>query len=84
MASDGWSYEPSAPLGEEKTGPNPTDRAKRGVKRSLLVEGHGIPIGLEGEGTSSNDAQEAPDNTPEHSRCSARADRRAKAEPLLG
>jgi len=26
-----------APPGKEKTGPNPTDRAKRGVKRSLLV-----------------------------------------------
>ena len=25
----------------EKTGPNPTDRAKRGTKRSLLVEGQG-------------------------------------------
>ena len=30
----------------EKTGPNPTDRAKRGVKRSLLTEGHGVPVGL--------------------------------------
>jgi hypothetical protein len=40
---------------KEKTGPNPTDRAKRGVKRSLLVEGHGIPIGLEVEGANRND-----------------------------
>jgi Transposase DDE domain len=55
MASDGWGHEPSAPLGKEKTGPNPTDRAKRGVKRSLLVEGHGIPIGLEVEGANRND-----------------------------
>jgi hypothetical protein len=84
MASDGWGHEPSAPLGKEKTGPNPTDRAKRGVKRSLLVEGHGIPIGLEVEGANRNDAQDAPGNTPEHSHCSARADRRAKAKPLLG
>ena len=35
-----------APLGVKKTGPNPTDRAKGGVKRSLLTEGHGIPIEL--------------------------------------
>jgi putative transposase len=28
------------------TGRNPTDRGKGGVKRSLLTEGHGIPIGL--------------------------------------
>lgn len=30
----------------KKTGPNPTDRAKGGVKRSLLCEGSGIPIAL--------------------------------------
>src|SRR5579871_2022175 len=30
-----------APLGGESTGKNPTDRGKRGVKRSLLVEGNG-------------------------------------------
>jgi putative transposase len=35
-----------APLGKEQTGPNPTDRAKRGMKRSLLVEGTGIPVCL--------------------------------------
>ena len=35
-----------APLGGEETGPNPTDRAKMGVKRSLQTEGAGIPIGL--------------------------------------
>src|SRR5712664_1034736 len=44
-----------APLGQEQTGPNPTDRAKRGVKRSLLVEGHGLPIGLEVEEANRND-----------------------------
>ena len=35
-----------APLGQEKTGPNPTDRSKQGVKRSLLTEAAGIPLGL--------------------------------------
>jgi transposase len=35
-----------APLGQEATGPNPTDRGKKGVKRSLLVEGHGIPLAV--------------------------------------
>jgi putative transposase len=44
-----------APLGQEQTGPKPTDRAKRGVKRSLLVESHGIPIGLAVEGANRND-----------------------------
>ena len=44
-----------APLGGEETGPNPTDRAKRGVKRSLLTEGHGVPLGLTVEGAQRHD-----------------------------
>lgn len=44
-----------APLGEEKTGPNPTDRGKDGVKRSLLTEGHGVPIGLVVAGANRTD-----------------------------
>jgi len=39
----------------EKTGPNPTDRGKQGVKRSLLTEGHGIPVGLVVDGANRND-----------------------------
>jgi transposase len=42
-------------LGGEKTGRNPTDRGKRGVKRSLLTEGHGIPIGLAIDGANRHD-----------------------------
>ena len=30
----------------KKTGPNPTDRAKRGTKRSVLTDAQGIPVGL--------------------------------------
>jgi len=44
-----------APLGGEDTGPNPTDRAKSGVKRSLLTEGHGVPLGLAVEGAQRHD-----------------------------
>jgi putative transposase len=44
-----------APLGGEKTGRNPTDRGKRGVKRSLLVEADGVPVGLAVEGANRND-----------------------------
>jgi transposase len=44
-----------APLGGKKTGPNPTDRAKGGVKRSLLTEGHGVPIGLAVDGANRHD-----------------------------
>jgi putative transposase len=42
-------------LGGKKTGKNPTDRAKRGVKRSLLVEARGVPVGLAVEGANRND-----------------------------
>lgn len=41
-----------APLGGEKTGRNPTDRGKQGVKRSLLTAGHGIPVGLAIDGAN--------------------------------
>jgi putative transposase len=55
VALDGWGDAASAPLGGEKTGPNPTDRGKSGVKRSLLTEGHGVPIGLTIEGANRHD-----------------------------
>lgn len=42
-------------MGGKKTGKNPTDRAKRGVKRSLLVEANGIPVGLAVDGANRND-----------------------------
>jgi putative transposase len=42
-------------LGGKKTGKNPTDRAKGGAKRSLLVEGEGIPVGLAIDGANRND-----------------------------
>jgi transposase len=44
-----------APLGGEKSGPNPTDRGKSGVKRSLLSEGSGVPIGLAVAGANRHD-----------------------------
>ena len=34
-----------APLGGDQTGPHPTDRGKGGGKRSVLTEGHGVPVG---------------------------------------
>ena len=58
------------------TGKNPTDRAKKGVKRSLLVEASGVPVGLAVEGANRNDMKmtretlgsipvERPEPTPE-------------------
>ena len=39
----------------KKTGANPTDRGKTGVKRSLLTEGHGVPLGLVVAGANRHD-----------------------------
>ena len=42
-------------MGEKSTGPNPTDRGKSGTKRSLLVDGQGIPIGITIDGANRHD-----------------------------
>jgi len=42
-------------VGGKKTGKNPTDRAKKGTKRSLLVEAEGIPVGLAVDGANRPD-----------------------------
>lgn len=66
-----------APLGGEESGPNPTDRGKSGVKRSLLTEGHGVPVALTVKGANRHDMKmvrqtiesvvvERPEPTPEH------------------
>lgn len=44
-----------APLGGKKTGRNPTDRGKQGVKRSLLTDGHGIPLSVAVDGANRHD-----------------------------
>lgn len=35
-----------APLGGDHTGRNPTDRSKYGTKRSIIIDGNGIPLSL--------------------------------------
>ena len=44
-----------APLGGEATGRNPTDRGKSGTKRSLLTDGHGIPLAVAVAGANRHD-----------------------------
>lgn len=46
-----------APLGGGATGPNPTDRAKRGTKRSQLCEGHGLPLAVTVDGANVHDTR---------------------------
>jgi transposase len=44
-----------SPLGGGKTGHNPTDRSKLGVKRSVLTEAQGIPVGVAVDGANRHD-----------------------------
>jgi len=55
MAKHGWGYEPSAPFGGAATGANPTDRGKRGTKRSQLSDGRGMPLAVMVAGANRND-----------------------------
>jgi len=45
-----------APGGGECAGPSPVDRRKQGMKRSLLVEGYGIPLGRVLAGANRHDS----------------------------
>ena len=59
----------------KKTGKNPTDRGKLGVKRSTLIDGRGVPLAVAVEGANVPDQKlvaatldaipvERPDSTP--------------------
>jgi putative transposase len=55
VAVDGWCDDES-PIGRfKKTGANPTDRGKQGVKRSLLTEAAGIPLAVVIDGANRHD-----------------------------
>ena len=45
-----------APGGGEVAGPSPVDRRKQGMKRSVLVEGYGIPLGRIPAGAQRHDS----------------------------
>jgi hypothetical protein len=44
-----------APLGGAGTGANPTDRGKKGTKRSLLTDAKGIPLSIVTDGANRHD-----------------------------
>jgi transposase len=48
-----------AVYGGTRTGPNPTDRAKRGSKRHLICDARGVPLAVRLTGANRNDSQEA-------------------------
>lgn len=47
-----------APLGGENTGPNPTDRARKGTKRHILSDGNSVPLSVVVTGANRNDFKE--------------------------
>lgn len=48
-----------AVYGGTQTGPNPTDRAKRGSKRHLICDARGVPLAVLLTGANRNESQEA-------------------------
>jgi putative transposase len=47
--------QPRLPWAGKKTGRNPTDRGKLGVKRSVLTDGRGLPLGVAIAGANAHD-----------------------------
>ena len=45
-----------APCGGEKAGKSPVDRGKQGLKRSMMVDGEGIPLGVVAAGANRHDS----------------------------
>ena len=54
VAVRGHGHDEGAPRGK-KTGPNSMDRGKSGTKRSILVEGNGLPLATEIAGADRHD-----------------------------
>src|ERR687898_3106636 len=45
-----------APCGGERSGKSPVDRGKRGIKRSVMVDAGGIPLGVVAAGANRHDS----------------------------
>jgi putative transposase len=57
LAFDGRRHDESAARRPKKTGRNPTDRGKQGVKRSLLTDAGGIPLAVVIDGANRHDSK---------------------------
>lgn len=55
MVVDGWLHDKIAAFRLKKTGRNPTDRGKQGVKRSLMTDGNGLPLSVVVSGANTHD-----------------------------
>jgi len=47
-----------APMAQESSGRNPTDRGKKGTKRHILVDGRGVPLSVVVTGANRHDASQ--------------------------
>ena len=82
VAVDGHDDNQGSSRGKS-TGPNPTDRAKSGTKRNMLVEGNGVPLAVVVAGADRHDVKLAgPDE--EHRHREAEADEEAPSEHVPG
>ncbi len=55
MVVNRWLYDQITAIRNKKTGRNPTDRGKQGVKRSLLTDANGLPQSLVVAAANSHD-----------------------------
>lgn len=55
MVVDGWLHDKITAGWLKKTGRNPTDRGKQGVKRSLMTDANGLPLALVVSGANTHD-----------------------------
>ena len=55
MVVNGWLYDKITAGRLKKTGRNPTDRGKQGVKRSLMTDANGLPLSLVVSGANTHD-----------------------------
>lgn len=55
MVVDGRLYDQIIACRVKKTGRNPTDRGKQGVKRSLMTDANGLPLSLSIAGVNTHD-----------------------------
>jgi transposase len=73
-----------AVCGGTLTGPNPTDRAKRGRKRHLICDGQGVPLAVRLTGANRNYSQEALASSMPFRPCKANAGETMPAGQRLG
>ena len=66
----------------EKTGRNPTDRGKSGVRRSVLTKGHSVHIAVEIEGANRHDMRIDSPDSREDCRRTARTQPMAKPQGM--